>query len=412
MMLRHLGETAAADRIEDAVLATLESGDAVTQDLARQTGGDVEHADLDDRLHRRGHRALGHQPSSGGRRDRPDAGPPPTPLPGWDYSAARYAAIDRRTVGIDIFIAAEIALRRPRAGARADRRTGPFELQMISSRGTKVYPPTGLSPGQRQPRTGRASSPATAGTPWTPSCSSSRRGSRPRTRVGPTSRSSTSSTAWTASRRRRASRVARANGARRRAGGHGGDPRRARRGSAPLVGIVGGSRSDFPILERAVVILTELGIPSELRVVSAHRTPDLLYRYAEEAPGRGIRVIVAGAGGAAHLPGMLAAKTLLPVIGVPIPTEHLGGLDSLLSIVQMPRGSRSRRWPSATPRMPRSWPPRSSPCPPGGRRAARRVPGRPDPGRPGRPDEPGLTLAERRSWRAAAPRPDAERLRV
>jgi 5-(carboxyamino)imidazole ribonucleotide mutase len=86
------------------------------------------------------------------------------------------------------------------------------------------------------------------------------------------------------------------------------------------------------------VVLTELGIPSELRVVSAHRTPDLLYRYAEEAPGRGIRVIVAGAGGAAHLPGMLAAKTILPVIGVPIPTEHLGGLDSLLSIVQMPRG--------------------------------------------------------------------------
>ncbi len=108
--------------------------------------------------------------------------------------------------------------------------------------------------------------------------------------------------------------------------------------TAPVVGIVGGSRSDFPILERAIVVLTELGIPSELRVVSAHRTPDLLYRYAEEAPGRGIRVIVAGAGGAAHLPGMLASKTILPVIGVPIPTEHLGGLDSLLSIVQMPRG--------------------------------------------------------------------------
>ena len=77
---------------------------------------------------------------------------------------------------------------------------------------------------------------------------------------------------------------------------------------------------------------------SELRVVSAHRTPDRLFRYAEEAPGRGIRVIVAGAGGAAHLPGMLASKTSLPVIGVPIPTEHLGGLDSLLSIVQMPKG--------------------------------------------------------------------------
>ena len=106
----------------------------------------------------------------------------------------------------------------------------------------------------------------------------------------------------------------------------------------PVVGIVGGSRSDFPTLEDAVAILTELGVPSELKVVSAHRTPDRLFRYAEEASGRGIRVIVAGAGGAAHLPGMLAAKTTLPVIGVPIPTKHLGGLDSLLSIVQMPRG--------------------------------------------------------------------------
>jgi len=108
--------------------------------------------------------------------------------------------------------------------------------------------------------------------------------------------------------------------------------------AAPVVGIVGGSRSDFPILEAAVAILDELGVPSELKVVSAHRTPDRLFRYAEEAAGRGIHVIVAGAGGAAHLPGMLAAKTALPVIGVPIPTEHLGGLDSLLSIVQMPRG--------------------------------------------------------------------------
>jgi 5-(carboxyamino)imidazole ribonucleotide mutase len=106
----------------------------------------------------------------------------------------------------------------------------------------------------------------------------------------------------------------------------------------PLVGVVGGSRSDFPILEKAIGVLDELGVRSELRVVSAHRTPDHLYRYAEEAAGRGIRVIVAGAGGAAHLPGMLAAKTTLPVIGVPIPTQHLGGLDSLLSIVQMPRG--------------------------------------------------------------------------
>jgi 5-(carboxyamino)imidazole ribonucleotide mutase len=107
---------------------------------------------------------------------------------------------------------------------------------------------------------------------------------------------------------------------------------------APRVGIVGGSRSDFPILEKGAALLTELGIAHELRVVSAHRTPDLLYRYAEDAPGRGIEVIIAGAGGAAHLPGMLAAKTILPVIGVPIPSRHLGGLDSLLSIVQMPRG--------------------------------------------------------------------------
>ncbi|MGZ8528002.1 MAG: 5-(carboxyamino)imidazole ribonucleotide mutase [Candidatus Limnocylindrales bacterium] len=107
---------------------------------------------------------------------------------------------------------------------------------------------------------------------------------------------------------------------------------------AAVVAVVGGSRSDFPILQKAAALLTELGVANELRVVSAHRTPDLLYRYAEEAPRRGIRVIIAGAGGAAHLPGMLAAKTILPVIGVPIPTQHLGGLDSLLSIVQMPRG--------------------------------------------------------------------------
>jgi 5-(carboxyamino)imidazole ribonucleotide mutase len=106
----------------------------------------------------------------------------------------------------------------------------------------------------------------------------------------------------------------------------------------PIVGVVGGSRSDYPTLEAAMAILEALGVPAEFRVVSAHRTPDQLFRYAEEAAGRGIRVIVAGAGGAAHLPGMLAAKTALPVIGVPIPTQHLGGLDSLLSIVQMPRG--------------------------------------------------------------------------
>ncbi len=114
---------------------------------------------------------------------------------------------------------------------------------------------------------------------------------------------------------------------------------RARRGNpAALVGVLGGSRTDFPILEKAVAVLTELGVSSELRVVSAHRTPDRLFAYAEAAAGRGIEVIIAGAGGAAHLPGMVAAKTHLPVIGVPIPTENLRGLDSLLSIVQMPRG--------------------------------------------------------------------------
>jgi phosphoribosylaminoimidazole carboxylase PurE protein len=107
---------------------------------------------------------------------------------------------------------------------------------------------------------------------------------------------------------------------------------------APLVGVVGGSRSDFPVLEQATALLAVLQVPCELRVVSAHRSPDLLYRYAETAPGRGIRVIIAGAGGAAHLPGMLAAKTALRVIGVPMPTKALDGIDALLSIVQMPRG--------------------------------------------------------------------------
>jgi 5-(carboxyamino)imidazole ribonucleotide mutase len=106
----------------------------------------------------------------------------------------------------------------------------------------------------------------------------------------------------------------------------------------PVVGVVGGSRSDFPVLEQAKAILDRFGVANELRVVSAHRSPDLLYRYAESAAARGIRVIIAGAGGAAHLPGMLAAKTILPVIGVPMPTKALDGLDSLLSIVQMPRG--------------------------------------------------------------------------
>jgi phosphoribosylaminoimidazole carboxylase PurE protein len=107
---------------------------------------------------------------------------------------------------------------------------------------------------------------------------------------------------------------------------------------SPVVGIVAGSRSDFPIMEAAIMVLEELGIPSEFRVLSAHRTPDRLLQYAETAPARGIQVIIAGAGGAAHLPGVIAAKVVLPVIGIPIPTEHLRGMDSLLSIVQMPRG--------------------------------------------------------------------------
>jgi 5-(carboxyamino)imidazole ribonucleotide mutase len=105
-----------------------------------------------------------------------------------------------------------------------------------------------------------------------------------------------------------------------------------------VVGVIGGSRSDFPVLEKACAVLAELGVPSELRVVSAHRTPAWMTRYAESAAGRGLRVIIAGAGGAAHLPGMVAAQTVLPVIGVPIPLSQLDGLDSLLSIVQMPRG--------------------------------------------------------------------------
>ena len=106
----------------------------------------------------------------------------------------------------------------------------------------------------------------------------------------------------------------------------------------PLVGILGGSKSDFPILKKSGAILDELGISYELLVVSAHRTPDRLFEYATSAPSRGVKVIIAGAGGAAHLPGMVAAKTYIPVIGVPIPTENLRGLDSLLSIVQMPKG--------------------------------------------------------------------------
>jgi 5-(carboxyamino)imidazole ribonucleotide mutase len=106
----------------------------------------------------------------------------------------------------------------------------------------------------------------------------------------------------------------------------------------PLVGIVMGSDSDWEVMQHASRRLLDFEVPHESRVVSAHRTPDLLYRYAEEAAGRGLRCIIAGAGGAAHLPGMLASKTTLPVLGVPVPSRHLQGLDSLLSIVQMPAG--------------------------------------------------------------------------
>ncbi len=107
---------------------------------------------------------------------------------------------------------------------------------------------------------------------------------------------------------------------------------------APQVGIIMGSTSDRPVLDAAAEMLTQLEIPHEVRIVSAHRTPDWMFEYATEAERRGIKVIIAGAGGAAHLPGMTASKTVLPVIGVPVPSEHLRGLDSLLSIVQMPGG--------------------------------------------------------------------------
>lgn len=106
----------------------------------------------------------------------------------------------------------------------------------------------------------------------------------------------------------------------------------------PLVGIIMGSRSDWETMAHAARALDDLGVPYETRVVSAHRTPDLLFEYAGSAAGRGIRVIIAGAGGAAHLPGMAAAKTRLPVLGVPVQSKALNGLDSLLSIVQMPGG--------------------------------------------------------------------------
>ena len=104
------------------------------------------------------------------------------------------------------------------------------------------------------------------------------------------------------------------------------------------VAVIMGSQSDWSIMRETCLILGELGVPYEKKIVSAHRTPDWLFEYAETATERGIKVIIAGAGGAAHLPGMVAAKTLLPVIGVPIPATHLQGMDSLLSIVQMPAG--------------------------------------------------------------------------
>jgi 5-(carboxyamino)imidazole ribonucleotide mutase len=106
----------------------------------------------------------------------------------------------------------------------------------------------------------------------------------------------------------------------------------------PVVGIIMGSRSDWPTLSKAAEILTELGVPYETKVVSAHRTPDRLVAYAKTARARGLKVVIAGAGGAAHLPGMVAAMTSLPVLGVPVKSSALSGLDSLLSIVQMPKG--------------------------------------------------------------------------
>jgi len=106
----------------------------------------------------------------------------------------------------------------------------------------------------------------------------------------------------------------------------------------PLVGIIMGSKSDWATMKLASDTLTELGVPHESRIVSAHRTPDLLFAYASAAEARGLHVIIAGAGGAAHLPGMTASKTALPVLGVPVQSKTLAGMDSLLSIVQMPRG--------------------------------------------------------------------------
>ena len=106
----------------------------------------------------------------------------------------------------------------------------------------------------------------------------------------------------------------------------------------PLVSVVMGSKSDWDVMQHAVAVLDEFHVSYEAKVVSAHRTPDLMFQFAEQAQSRGIRCIIAGAGGAAHLPGMIAAKTTVPVLGVPVNSRHLQGLDSLLSIVHMPRG--------------------------------------------------------------------------
>lgn len=109
-------------------------------------------------------------------------------------------------------------------------------------------------------------------------------------------------------------------------------------GSFPLVGVIMGSDSDLEVMRAALDVLSEFGVPHEARIISAHRTPDVMTEYARSAAARGLRVIIAGAGGAAHLPGMTASMTTLPVIGVPVPLRQLDGLDSLLSIVQMPAG--------------------------------------------------------------------------
>jgi 5-(carboxyamino)imidazole ribonucleotide mutase len=106
----------------------------------------------------------------------------------------------------------------------------------------------------------------------------------------------------------------------------------------PVVGVVMGSSSDWDVMQHAVAILKQFGVPHEAQVISAHRMPDDMFTYAEQARARGLRAIIAGAGGAAHLPGMIAAKTIVPVLGVPVPSKYLRGEDSLLSIVQMPKG--------------------------------------------------------------------------